>query len=101
MRKSFIVSRRYSVPLLSLFVASNLLFFSAHAQQTKISDYVIFGANGLSQAGSPGVTMGSASSIQGGIVGSNTLVTSTGNMVINGGIYSGGTILLANSNTVQ
>src|SRR5688572_3040113 len=77
--------------------------------QLKITDFVLFGGNGLCPGGpsqkapaSPGcaVQIGPASNVQGGSVGSYTLVKSTGNVTLNSNIYSGGTILLANSNVV-
>ncbi|MBK8142179.1 MAG: hypothetical protein IPK57_15225 [Chitinophagaceae bacterium] len=74
------------------------------AQQTSISDYVIFG--GRTHRIKPPLctrlcsTAGSSSNIQGGNIGSYNLVKSTGNLIINGNIYSGGTIQLANSNVV-
>src|SRR5260221_3602717 len=68
------------------------------AQQTKISDFVLFGVN--SDCASCGVNMGSSTSISGGSVGSNKLVQSTGNVSFTGNIFSGGTVILANGNTI-
>ncbi len=79
------------------------------AQQTNIKDYVIFGGNGSCPGGvgvkaplAPGcaVQLGPASNIQGGSVGSYRLVKSTGSATINANIFCGGTIQLANSNSV-
>jgi len=75
------------------------------AQQTNISDYVIFGGRNAPNQTTPSapgyaVQLGSSSNIQGGNIGSYNLVKSTGNLIINGNIYSGGTIQLANSNVV-
>ncbi len=90
-----------------------LLYFlgggALHAQQTIIKDYVLFGGNGTCprdpfQKGplSPGcaVQLSSATNIQGGSIGSYRLVKTTGNATMNTNIYSGGTIVLANSNQV-
>ncbi len=80
-----------------------------NAQQLKITDFVLFGGNGTCPGGPsqsppalPGcaVQIGSASNIQGGSVGSYSLIKSTGNVTINSNIYSGGTIQLSNSNVV-
>ena len=58
--------------------------------QLKTSDFTIFGGTG--------VQIGSSNTINGGSVGSYTLVQSTGNAAINSSINSGGKITLANSN---
>ena len=85
-----------------------------HAQQTQITDYVIFGgkvAAGQTTPSSPGygVQIGSSCNIGGGTIkgsiGSYNLVQSTGNLAIGTSalpfdIFSGGTIQLANSNVV-
>ena len=94
------------VVLLISFCFSNL---QGTAQQLNISDFVLFGGNGNCPTGagqsavpSPGcgVQVGSSSSIQGGSVGSYKLVKSTGTSTFTGNIYSGGTVVLANNNTV-
>ncbi len=83
------------------FVIITCLFFGsslfAQGPTTTITNYVIWGSSSA-QVGS--------SSIQGGAIGSNTLVKSVGNMIAGTGanktnIYSGGTIVLANSNVVN
>ena len=87
-----------------------LLSFQAGAQQLNISDFVLFGGNGNCPSGSgqatppsPGCALqiGSSTSIQGGSIGSFNLVKSTGTASVTGNIYSGGTVVLANSNTVN
>jgi hypothetical protein len=60
------------------------------AQQLEIKDFTIF-AKGT-------VQIGSSNSINGGSVGSETLVQTTGNAEIKSSIYSGGKISLVNSN---
>ncbi|MBL7763411.1 MAG: hypothetical protein JNL23_08325, partial [Chitinophagaceae bacterium] len=97
---------RWAVFTLSIILLPTLSF----SQQLKISDFVLFGGNGLCPAGpgqtpcnSPGcaVQIGSSSVINGGAVGSYRLVQTTGGVNIAGNIYSGGTIVLANKNTVS
>ena len=80
--------------------------FPLSAQQTNITDYVFFGgkpAAGQTPPASPGygVFIATSNSVQGGIIGSYELVRSTGNLVVNGNIFSGGRVELANSNTVS
>ena len=80
------------------------------AQQTSISDYILFGgkaAAGQTPPAAPGygVQIGSScfftqSPIMGS-VGSYKLVKTTGNIIINGNIYSGETIQLANGNEIK
>ncbi len=95
------------VLILSIFACNTLL-----AQQTKISDYVIFGGtNGQAGKTAPaapgyGVTIGSPSTIQGGSIGSYQFIRSTGSVTFGTAanqtnIYSGGTIALAGSNIVR
>ncbi|HSV12145.1 MAG TPA: hypothetical protein VLI68_15315, partial [Hanamia sp.] len=62
------------------------------AQKLKISDFVLFGKN---------VQIGTSSSISGGSVGANVLVTSAGNLTIDGNIYSGGTVAILNNNVIS
>jgi hypothetical protein len=99
----------------SFFVVFGCLLFgnSLFAQQTKITDYVIFGgqknlALPQSTPGAPGygVQLGSAANIQGGSIGSYHLVKSTGDVIIGTNstptnIYSGGIIQLASNNVVN
>ena len=81
---------------------------SSRAQQvTQISDYVIFGGTatvlpGQTAPAAPGyaVQLGSSTNIQGGVIGSNKLIKTTGSAVMNASLYSNGTIVLANSNSV-
>lgn len=78
------------------------------AQTLKFNEFALFGG-GANCPGAPGsttpsapgcgVVFGSSSQINGNI-GSYQLVQSTGNVVINGNIVSGGRIVLANSNQV-
>jgi hypothetical protein len=92
--------KKYFILLLCIFFGGIL-----YAQQTSISDYVLFGgktATGQTAPSAPGygVLIGYSNNIQGGSIGSYNLVKSTGNITINGNIYSGGNMQLANSNTV-
>ncbi|HOS48933.1 MAG TPA: S8 family serine peptidase, partial [Bacteroidia bacterium] len=79
----------------------------AHAQLA-ITNYVLFSGNGTvpgatsSVPASPGyaVQLFSSTTINGGWIGSNVLVKSTGSSTMTGSIRSGGTVVLANSNTI-
>ena len=90
----FIHSKSIAFVITCLFVGSSLF---AQNPTTSITNYAIWGSSSA-QIGS--------SSIQGGAIGSNALVKSVGNMIAGTGanktnIYSGGTIVLANSNVVN
>jgi hypothetical protein len=94
-----------SIKLLLAIAPSFFLSINLFAQQTSISDFVIFGGskNSGHEANSApdcGVQIGSASTIRGGSIGSYGLVKSTGNLTANTNIFSGGTIQLANGNVV-
>jgi hypothetical protein len=85
-----------------------LLSGVAISQQTNISDYVIFGGTntvlpGQQPCNTPGygVIFGSSTNIQGGSIGSFKLIQSTGSASVMSNIFSGGTVVLANSNTVS
>ena len=91
----FIHSKSIGLVIITCLFFGSSLF--AQTPTTTITDYAIWGSVSA-QIGS--------SSIQGGAIGSNTLVKSTGNMIAGTGakktnIYSGGTIALANSNVVN
>ena len=71
------------------------------AQNLKVTDFVIYTNDAPSVATAPtSVTINSSTTINGGFVGSSRLITSTGNSNIKSSIFSDGTILLANGNTV-
>lgn len=74
-------------------------------QQLPIRDFVIFGGAKNCPPGTPfpgcGVVLNSSSALFNGAVGSHHLVSSTGPVTINSNIYSGGRVVLANSNTVN
>jgi hypothetical protein len=94
-----------SAKLLMTFVVTLSLTSMLQAQQTSMSDFVIFGgakSSGQTQPPAPGyaVQLGSSSLVQGGAVGSYGLVKSTGNLTVNGHIFSGGTIQLSNNNVI-
>ncbi len=99
------------VVLLINFLSGSVLF--AQTPVTTITDYVIWGGASTSlqpmqtapAAPGLGVQVGN-STIQGGSIGSYTLVKSVGNMIVGTStnktnIYSGGTVVLANSNVVN
>ncbi|HKZ66006.1 MAG TPA: hypothetical protein VJ111_06615, partial [Chitinophagaceae bacterium] len=84
----------------------NLISIKSGAQQLKISDFALFagsGGTGTTTPPSPGygVQIGSSITINGGAIGSYTLVQTTGNATINSNIYSGGKVTLTNSNVVD
>ncbi len=107
---TFRINKKSCILLLTCFFSVQLLI----AQQTQITDYVIFGgktASGQTTPPSPGygVIIGSSCNVKGGIIagsiGSYNLVKSTGNLTVGtsampGNIFSGGTIQLANSDVV-
>jgi len=106
-RKFYDATRSY-LSILTLVLVCGLFPTILKAQQLKITDFVLFGGTGTVLPGQRaplapgyGVQFGSSSSIQGGSIGSFKLVKSTGNAIINGNIYSGSTIQLANSNVVK
>jgi hypothetical protein len=82
-----------------LFFASFVFFVPADTNaQQKLSDFTMYAAG---SAPGQGITlMGSSITVNGGIVGANKLVQTTGNTTINAGIYSGDRIILTNSNIV-
>ena len=106
----------YSGHSIKYFLALTICIFIGsfiHAQQTKITDYVIFGGQKNSTPAQtpplpPGyaVQLASSNNIQGGgHIGSYNLIQTTGSINIGSinsvtNMYSGGKINLANSNTV-
>ncbi len=95
----------FALPMLLCLLTST----ESTAQQTLITDYVIFGGNavcpgaGQSAPLAPGcgVMIGSSTTIQQGFIGSYKKVASTGNSTMNTSIFSGGTVDLVNSNVVS
>ncbi len=84
-----------------ILVVITLNFFGvtvSFAQQTTMKDFVLFG--GTNSCATGYVQLGSSANIQGGSIGSFKMVKSTGGATINANIYSGGKIILANSNAV-
>src|SRR6185437_7281540 len=78
-----------AVIFLILFQAPSFLI----AQNLKISDFVLYGSNG--------VQIGASSNIKSGAIGSGSMVqTGSSSISINGNIYSGGTVLLGSSNNI-
>ena len=101
--RPFTLRKKWYFILFPCLLSGNLL----NAQQTGISDFVLFGGTisvlpGQTAPASPGysVQIGSSSNVQGGFIGSFKLVKSTGTAIVNGNIHSGGIVELANSNTV-
>jgi len=85
---------------------SILISTNSEAQQLNIRDFALFsgsGGTGTTIPPSPGygVQIGSSITINGGSVGSYTLIQTTGNATINSNIYSGGKVTLTNSNVVD
>ncbi|MEI8060555.1 MAG: hypothetical protein WCG67_10395, partial [Ferruginibacter sp.] len=105
--KSIITCRNCKAILCLLFPVIFSTSISYAQQVTTISNYVIFAGTSTAlptQTTPPapgyGVQLGSSSNVQGGSIGSNKLIKTTGAAVMNSNIYSNGTIVLANSNTV-
>jgi len=100
--EKYIANKRYFF----LIIISAFLSTMVGAQETKITDYVLFGGSipmtGQTTPAAPGysVQLGSAAKILSGSIGSYSLVLSTGNISVSGNIVSGGKIELANSNVV-
>ena len=103
-----ITAFKYSFLFILLF---EILPGIVHAQQLKMYDFVLFGGNGNCPNGAgqkaplaPGcaVQIGSTNNINGnGLIGSYSLVQSTGNANIEGSLHSGGLISLSNNNTLS
>ena len=62
------------------------------SQSLKDSDFVLFANN---------IQIGTSSTISGGSVGANVLVSTSGNLSLTGNIYSGGTVSLGNNNMIS
>jgi hypothetical protein len=89
------ILRKFAFTIFSLIITSQF----AMAQQTKMSDYAIFGGFpgcvGCTNPPAPGygVVLGAGTTVNGnGKLGSYTLVNSTGSVVINGDVNSGGKV---------
>ncbi|MDQ6764018.1 MAG: hypothetical protein M3015_15515, partial [Bacteroidota bacterium] len=74
-------------------IAINLIGTNSNAQQLQTSDFVLFG-------GSSGVNISSNSKIDGGSIGSFSLIKAANSSIFNSNLYSGGKITIADSNTV-
>ena len=74
-------------------IALYLIGFTANAQRTTVSDFVLFG-------GTSGVDISSTATINGGSIGSFSLIKTSGSATISANIFSGGKVQLYNSNTV-
>ena len=103
--------RNFRCKCVTLFVVlSGFLPFFSQAQQLKMYDFVLFGGNGNCPSApgqrapvDPGcaVVLGSANNISGdGVLGSYTLIQSTGTNHIIGNLHSGGKIILAGNNVI-
>ena len=86
----FIKAKPYAIIFM---IAINFIAINSNAQRLTISDFVLFG-------GSSGVDISPASTINGGSIGSFTLIKTSGNSTLNTSIYSGGSVQLSNSNIV-
>lgn len=75
--------------------------FSANAQSSKLSDYLILaGDNSCNTTANCGVNVGPNNTYSGGIIGSYNGITSQGGMVYTGGLYAEGLIILGGGNQV-
>ncbi len=108
MQEFYFSARNYLRCLAALFLFGLLPQLSS-GQQLKISDFVLFGGLGsCPPAWSPNappapgcaVLLASSTTVNGGSVGSYTLVTTIGNSAISGNIFSGGAVFLANKTNV-
>ena len=102
MRKFKLYLRIWST--LWLFILS-LISSTSNAQSPSMRDFAIFAGSGLPGSAAPpspgyGVQIGSSITINGGSVGSYKLIQTTGNASIQSNIYSGGKVVLTNSNVV-
>ncbi|HEX5653883.1 MAG TPA: S8 family serine peptidase, partial [Chitinophagaceae bacterium] len=87
-----------------LFLAAfSLLTVTLHAQ-SGIFNYVIFAGSGRPDLAAPpggyGVQIGSSITLQGGSVGSHTLIQTTGNATLNTNLHSRGNLIITNSNVI-
>src|SRR4051794_3316046 len=97
------------VRILTILLSFNFLLSSLHAQQLKITDFVLFGGqsststNVVTTPVAPGfsVQIGSTANIINGRIGSYNLIKSTGNATLGNSLNSGGTITLSNGNKVS
>ncbi|MFC0775973.1 MBG domain-containing protein [Terrimonas alba] len=88
------------------FFIFSLVTITSNAQSPAMGDFAIFAGSGVSGSVTPpapgyGVQIGSSITVNGGSVGSYSLVQTTGNATINSNIYSGGKVVLTNSNVVS
>ena len=93
-------------PVIAFLLMLVTLTINVDAQTLPISDFVLFSSNGGAGTTIPpspgyGVQLGSATTITGGSIGSKKLMKTTGTSTITGNIFSLGTVVLANSNSVS
>src|SRR4249919_539260 len=94
--------------MLAIMIIFSLLITNLHAQQLKITDFVLFGGQNATGGNivttpiAPGfaVQIGSSASITNGRIGSYNLIKSTGGATLGSSLNSGGTIYLSSSNKV-
>lgn len=82
-----------AVVLTFLVVVSPLFLSVVSAQQLRMYDFVLFGSNSSQ--------LGSSITVNGGSVGSYSLVQSSGTAAVKGNLYSKGRVVLTNSNTIN
>ncbi|MFM2136255.1 MAG: hypothetical protein RL021_1655, partial [Bacteroidota bacterium] len=98
-------SHRAQVVLLMIFLFATLSRIGA--QSLQITDFAIYGgqrnATGVTTPAAPGygVVFNSSTSMQGGNIGSEVLIQTTGNSGFGANLLSGGTVSLNNSNTIS
>ena len=80
------IIRHLVIALIALLFLPLTIF--GQGEKLSVTDFVLFGGSG-------GVYIGSSNTINDGLVGSNFLVQSTGNALINSSIHSQGSIYLA------
>src|SRR4249920_3798197 len=107
--KYFVPAIRMSLRCILLLITFGFHPDFSYAQQTKISDFALFGGNGSCPGGpgqktpsAPGcgVIIGNGSQILGGSICSYSLVQGYNSINIAGNIYSGGTVNFSNSNII-
>ncbi|MEO7446248.1 MAG: MBG domain-containing protein [Ferruginibacter sp.] len=95
MKKLYVPMSVKAISLLILFIVTAQY---GQAQQTNMKDYVLFGGKANYAASS--VILSSSNNVTGGSVGSYAQVTTTGSSTVAANVFSGGTVSLANGNTV-
>src|SRR6185437_7753858 len=80
--------------------AISLLPTIAHGQNLKVNDFVLFGSEGTYIGNGCYFQKHASPDIQGGSVGSNIIIKTSGNTKVSGNLYSGGSIDLDDNNSI-